>query len=189
MPKPKHIFIIMGFLFSLFIVYLYFNSLQEPEHIHSRDDAPQSSSDKSGELKNVIEDLEKQLQDNPENLAILINLGHVYMESQMYEKAVAIFTRAVKVDPRSAEANTDLGIALKNAGRVEEGLRYLEKATKEFPDYPEAWLQLGALYRFDLKQNRKALDSFKKFLALEKQSELVPRVQEEIKRIEQEMNP
>ena len=80
-------------------------------------------------------------------------------------------------------------MALRNNGQIDEALKQLKKVTADFPEYADGWLQLGTIYRFDLKKNRKALDCFQKFLILDNQGELAPRVKEEIRRIEAEMNP
>lgn len=189
MITPKNIFIVLGSLFFLFVGYLFINSLEQPKHIHSRDDVPQKTSNGSEDLKTVIRNLEKQLQGNPDNYSTLLNLGHAYLESRNYQKAGNIFARAVMVNPRSPEARTDLGVALRNSGQIDEALKHLEKVTTDFPDYADGWLQLGSIYRFQLKENRKALDSFQKFLLLDSKSELDPQVKTEIKRIEAELNP
>jgi len=117
-----------------------------------------------------------------------MSLGHAYLENRYYEKAGKIFSRAVKVNPGSPEAHTDLGVvgvALRNNGQIDEALKQLKKVTADFPEYADGWLQLGTIYRFDLKK----IDCFQKFLILDNQGELAPRVKEEIRRIEAEMNP
>ncbi|HFE64050.1 MAG TPA: tetratricopeptide repeat protein [Caldithrix sp.] len=189
MVKPKNILVTLAVLFFLFTGYLFINSLEQPKHIHSRDDVPQSSTNRAGDSETVIVDLKKQLQGDPGNFSILMSLGHAYLENRYYEKAGKIFSRAVKVNPGSPEAHTDLGVALRNNGQIDEALKQLKKVTADFPEYADGWLQLGTIYRFDLKKNRKALDCFQKFLILDNQGELAPRVKEEIRRIEAEMNP
>ena len=189
MITPKNIFIVLGVLFSLYVGYLFVNSLEPPKHIHSRDDVPQKSSNSSEDVAAAVQSLEKQVQENPENFQILLSLGHAYLGNRNYRKAAETFARAVKVNPGSAEAHTDLGVALGNGGQVEEALKQLKKVTAEFPDYADGWLQLGSIYRFRLKQNRQALECFQKFLLLDGKSEIAPQVRNEIKQIESELKP
>ncbi len=187
MVKPRAIFISMIVLLAVFSAYLFVGSLEPPSHIHSRDDVPAGGQSQNTELAATIQNLEKQLQEDPDNIQIIMHLGHAYLDAQQNEKAVEIFTRAVEIDPQNAEAHTDLGVSLRKTGQLMAALQRLEKVTRDFPEYSDGWLQLGALYRFELDEDRKALECFQKFLEMEPQSQLVPRVKQEIERIKKEM--
>ncbi len=188
MVKPRTIFVSMIVLLAVFAGYLFIGSLEPPSHIHSRDDVPAGGQDQNAQLTATIQKLEKQLQEDPNNFQLIMHLGHAYLDAEQHEKAVAIFTRAIKIDPQNAEAHTDLGVSLRKAGKLMEALQILEAVTRDFPDYSDGWLQLGALYRFELNENQKALVCFQKYLELEPQSQLGPRVKREIEQIQKEMN-
>ncbi len=184
MLKPKVIFAAFLFLFSIFALYMWINSLEAPSHTHSEDEG-------TSRVKNIeksITELEKRLETNPDDFNILMALGHAYLELQNYKDAQKYFGKAAQINPESAEAQTDFALTLSKNNSVKEALAILEKVTKTFPEYGDGWLQLAVIYRFSLKDNEKALYNFQKFMEVEKQSELIPRVKEEIKKIKAEMN-
>jgi len=131
--------------------------------------------------------LEKQLQNDPDNFSLIMKLGHAYLESGTPAKAIIIFEKAIQLNPASAEAHTDLGVALRNDNRLAEAQEKLIQVTRNFPGFADGWLQLGVLYRFNLKNNRGALDCFQNFLLLDSQNNLVPGVKREIDMIRAEI--
>ncbi|NOX90030.1 MAG: tetratricopeptide repeat protein [Calditrichaeota bacterium] len=188
MLKPKVIFAAFLFLFSIFALYLWINSLEAPSHTHSEDEGSQDRTAQIENIKKSITELEKRLETNPDDFNILMALGHAYLELQNFKEAQKYFGKAAQINPESAEAQTDLALTLSKNNSVKDALAILEKVTKTFPDYGDGWLQLAVIYRFSLKDNEKALYNFQKFMEVEKQSELIPRVKEEIKKIKAEMN-
>jgi len=188
MSKPKLVISGLVVVLLIYTVYMFVNSLDEPTHVHSRDDAPRTEESASVDNNQNTGQLEQQLQDRPDDFVLLMTLGHAYLDQENFESAQEVFRRAVEVNPQSAEAWTDLAIVLKMNGFVDKALANLQKVTKDFPDYAEGWLQLGVIYRFDKEENEKALASFQKFIELERNSELVPRVQQEIQKIQAELN-
>lgn len=187
MSKLKISFIVVISLFTIYTIYSFVNSLEEPKHIHSRDDAPRGSANQTSRTAGDIKELETQLQNNPGDYVLIMKLGHAYLENQQFAKAVEIFRKAVQLKPQEAEPQVDLGIALRQNRQIDEALAALNRATKSFPEYGEAWLQLGVLNRFNLKNNQKALQYFQKFLSLEPRGETGPQIKEEIERIKMDM--
>ena len=187
MKKARIILLILGAIFVLWTGYLFISSLEQPEHVHSRDDAPQQTNTNQQNSAEAIKALEARLQAEPDNFDILNHLGHLYLDSKQYEKAETIFRKAIEVKPENPEVRVDLGTALRGRGRFTEALEVLLNTTRKFPEYGDAWLQLGVLYRFNLLDNEKALENFRKFLLLESGSKLAPRVRQEIERIESEL--
>lgn len=186
--KPKMFLMIMGGLFTLFVVYLFFGSLEPPDHIHSRDDVPQQQQSQSTDLASTISMLEMQLQQNPNDDALLMQLGHAYMENQQYAEGEEIFRKVSELNPQNPESRVDLGICLRQTGEVEQALQMLQKATTDFPQYGDGWLQLAVLYRDNLQENKRALEYFQKYLQVEPQSNLAPQVRQEVERIKRQLD-
>src|SRR5271157_3058767 len=57
----------------------------------------------SGNDQRRIADLEKAVAANPENLRDLILLGNEYFDAGRHQKAVEIYEKALKLDPRNAD--------------------------------------------------------------------------------------
>src|SRR5947209_5468768 len=89
--------------------------------------------------------------DNPPNsvteAARLNNLGLAYMNQQLFEKALKNFQEAAKLDPQLQIAQLNQGIALLNLGRIDPAKPLLEDAVKRDPKDPNAWYNLGLLYK------------------------------------------
>jgi tetratricopeptide (TPR) repeat protein len=186
--KYKIIILIVGGLFIIFAGYSYFDSLTVPEHIHSRDDGPQNRPDQSQNMLENVNKLEARVQNNPDDFVLIMNLGHAYLGTKQYAKGVEIFKKASQMRPQNPESHVDLGIALRETGKTEDAIDLFEKVIRNNPQYGEAWLQAAIVYRYNIKDNLKALNYFKKFLLIEPDSETAPRVKQEIERIETEMN-
>jgi predicted O-linked N-acetylglucosamine transferase (SPINDLY family) len=70
-------------------------------------------------------------------------LGVSELDCGRFEEAVAALTHAVGLDPRSAEAHSNLGMALFKLGRYEQARLCQEKAIAFKPNFPTALTNLG----------------------------------------------
>lgn len=181
--KPKVMFLIIGSFFVIYTGYLFFRSLKPPDHIHSRDDAPQKQQDQSTDFASTISVLQLKLQQDPGNEALLMQLGHAYLEDNQPGKGVAVFKKASELNPRNPEALVDMGVCLRQTGETGEAKKILEGVTRNFPQFGDGWLQLAVFYRDNLGENNKALEYFQKFLEVEPQNSLAPQVRQEIERL------
>ncbi|HGY56269.1 MAG TPA: tetratricopeptide repeat protein [Caldithrix abyssi] len=184
--RSKIILLVAGVAFTLYVGNIYFKSLKPPDHIHSRDDVPQGNA-QQGPSPQEIKALEARLANEPDNLQLVFELGHIYLNTGQYLKAEEIFLKGTESWPDNAEMLVDLGVAQRGLGKINEALSTLSQATQKFPEYGDSWLQLAVLYRFNLKNNKKALDYFEKYLSLEDEGETASKVRQEIKRIKNEM--
>ena len=111
-----------------------------------------------------IEELEKVLESDPENVDILIELASLYGEEDELRKASELLEQAIAIDPESAAAHYDLGVCYLKVviedvsfsqmweDRADEE-EFFELATVAFqraleidPDLYEAHNNLGTLY-------------------------------------------
>ena len=76
----------------------------------------------------------------------LTNLGFAYAKAGQYEKAVEVLTRAVRLNPESAEAHYFLGAAYNNMDRFEEAVGAFREAVRLRPEWGEAYSGLGVAY-------------------------------------------
>ena len=76
---------------------------------------------------------------NPGHPEVLTILGVVHAQSGQHAAATDCFTQLVKVDPRSASAHHNLGIALRQQGEQRKALPRFEKAIALKPDYLDAY--------------------------------------------------
>jgi serine/threonine-protein kinase len=77
---------------------------------------------------------------------ISFELADVLWEGDRYDKpeeAIRFFTAAVAIRPRSPGARSQLGVVLRNQGRIEEAIVEYRTALRLKPDYAEAHNNLG----------------------------------------------
>jgi predicted O-linked N-acetylglucosamine transferase (SPINDLY family) len=93
------------------------------------------------------------LKDLPQHFDVLHLLGASEMDCGHCEEAASVLAQAVGVDPRSAEAHANLGLALFRLNRYEPARAAQERAVALKPNLPAAWTNLGNtlmhLHRFE----------------------------------------
>ncbi|MEZ2141476.1 tetratricopeptide repeat protein [Bradyrhizobium sp. DN5] len=105
------------------------------------------------------------LQLAPNQFIALHMLGTLESDAKNYQQAEILLSRAVTVDPRSAEAHMSLGVARNGLRRHDEARESYRKALVLRPNYALALSNLGnASVALDLVQE--ALESYDKALAI-----------------------
>ncbi len=106
--------------------------------------------------------LEQYTQRVPNDAAALSNLAFAYNETEQFEKSIACARQALKVDPASLSAKTNLGLALRGLGEpvaIAEASRLLEEVYRLQPASGEALFNFS-LARFDQGDVDEALQGF-----------------------------
>jgi tetratricopeptide (TPR) repeat protein len=83
-----------------------------------------------------------------------------------YESAIRACRKALEINPKSADALNNLGIALISQGRVEEGKDRLVKAIEYEPNLKEAHLNLAILLS-DQQQREEAVAHYRQVLRID----------------------
>ncbi|MAE70659.1 MAG: hypothetical protein CME06_09340 [Gemmatimonadetes bacterium] len=89
----------------------------------------------------------KILELSPGELSALENLARCYQLSEQYDEMIPVYKQIINADPSSSDAHYNYGVALVNAGRIEEAATELETVRELTPDDNEALLTLCRLYR------------------------------------------
>jgi tetratricopeptide (TPR) repeat protein len=91
--------------------------------------------------------------------ARLNSLGAAYMNQQLFEKGLKNFQDAAALDPKLEIAKLNQGIAQLNLTRIDPARQLLEEAVKQRPEDPNAWFNLGLLYK-NTDNPQGAVDAF-----------------------------
>lgn len=86
--------------------------------------------------------------------------------------------------PQDAEIHNRLGNEYCESGEFEKAVREYEEAISIYPDYVDAYYNLGVTYYHDLKDYQKAANYFQKFLELEPDTPDAKSIQEWLAAIE-----
>ncbi|WP_061020673.1 tetratricopeptide repeat protein [Bradyrhizobium sp. CCH5-F6] len=121
---------------------------------------------KTGLLSEAQAAYRQVLQIAPNQFIALHMLGTLESDAKNYQQAENLLSRAVAVDPRSAEAHVSLGVALNGLKRHEEARESYRKALALRPNYALALSNLGnASAALDL--HLEALESYDRALAID----------------------
>ena len=118
---------------------------------------------------NLLEEAEqlylKVLQGNSRNFDALHLLGVVYFQRGDHVGAIRQIDRALKINPKSAAAHSNLGNALKGLKRFKDAIKSYDKAISIKPDYFEAYSNRGDALN-ELKRFAEALSNCDRAIAL-----------------------
>ncbi|MDD4309431.1 MAG: tetratricopeptide repeat protein [Candidatus Cloacimonetes bacterium] len=78
--------------------------------------------------------LEQALDEYPDNLRILLNLGEIYLERQIFVKALGYFQKAIAVKPNDPYILTIIGNCYYATGEYRLALSYYNKITDVTPE-------------------------------------------------------
>ncbi|MFQ5802632.1 MAG: tetratricopeptide repeat protein [Candidatus Methylomirabilales bacterium] len=98
---------------------------------------------------------------DPENAALLNDLGWLSYKMQRYPEAVAALERAAALDPGNPMVQTNLGLAYQKAGKIEEAVAHLQQALAIHPEYTLALYGLGKTYE-SRKQYTDAMGAYRR---------------------------
>jgi len=82
---------------------------------------------------------------NPKSIAPQINKGNIYNDQANGPAAEAVFSKLVRLDPRSAEYQRGLGRALMVQKRLDQAAVRCRQAIALKKDYADAWLDWSAI--------------------------------------------
>ena len=81
-----------------------------------------------------------------ENERYLVNLGGSYMELGRYQEAIAVFKKAVELNPNSSDGHYNLGLGFARIGSYQEAEKHYRMAIDKDPYLLDAYTNLGGLF-------------------------------------------
>lgn len=104
------------------------------------------------------------------SLAVLILGAVAWTQTGYWKNSITLFQRAVDVTSNNPLAHYNLGVALYNSGRFDEGILHCREALRLDPDDDDAHLSLG-LALFHLGRWEEAMSHFREALRINPDSE------------------
>ena len=108
------------------------------------------------------------------------NLGNMLRACGRNVEAEAALRAAIRIDPAFAEAWYNLGDLLDDQGRSEAAIESLRKAVQVAPDYGDAMFNLALLLQRN-NQCAEATDYWRRYLAIDDQSDWASRARRSLK--------
>jgi tetratricopeptide (TPR) repeat protein len=120
-----------------------------------------------GEAISLLDLLQGEMENRPD---VLFDLGHSYERSGKKDSAENIFLRLLSLFPDHAGANNYLGYMLAERGeRLNEAIRYIQKAVKADPENGAYLDSLGWIY-YQMEKYREAMEWLIKAINVEEQA-------------------
>ncbi len=94
------------------------------------------------QVRQQLDMLKKQIEQNPNDFDALVQLGNMYMDVSKFPQAIDYFKRALAVREEPA-VRTDLGICYKQSGQMQDARDAFRKVATEQPDQWQAVYNLA----------------------------------------------
>ena len=169
---PAHLFsIIVGLLFISACSVTQQAGIQESNSkapVYSAAYKNALSAMKSSELKQARSLLQDVINQQPHFSNAHVNLGIVFLRSNSFSEAENSFNHALRINPKNIFAFNQLGILHRQKGNFSAAKSSYEKAIDINSDYANAHLNLGILYDLYLYDFPNAIEQYKNYQALTK---------------------
>jgi cytochrome c-type biogenesis protein CcmH/NrfG len=129
--------------------------------------------------------MQQIVQREPKNVQAWIQLGNDYFDTRQAQKSVDAYSRALELQPDNADVITDQGIMYRALGQFDKAIANFEKANKIQPKHVQSLYNIGVVYSSDLKQPQKALEAWKKVIAIAPESSQAAQAREAIGQMQQ----
>ena len=112
-----------------------------------------------------LAELQRSVDRDPENPALLTNLGNYYYDREEWDAAVKAYEKARRKAPKDANLLSDLGAAHRNAGEFELAVAFFRKAREADAQHWQSllnWVLVEAFDRKNAAEAQRLLDELKK---------------------------
>lgn len=165
----KVIFGFLGILLILVIALEFFPS-RDQQTTQPTSTTPQAPA-ANMQLISQINDLEKRVAANPNDMQSLVTLANVCQDGRFFDKAVVWYRKYLEKNPRDANARVDMGICYFETSNLEEARKEMEMALKYEPKHVAAHFNLG-IVNLRAEKVQESNEWFKKTIALAPNSDM-----------------
>ena len=120
---------------------------------------------RSARLAEARQIYEQVLQQDSDNARALFLLGTLAIQDRNYEVAESFIRRAIAADSSDASYHNNLGVVLRECGRLEDALNSYREAIELRPDYAEAYCNFGIALK-ELGRTEESIPSLERAVEL-----------------------
>jgi len=106
----------------------------------------------------------KQLESDPQNSALLYQIGNLYYDAQQYPEAVKYYEDSLKIDPRATDVRTDMATAYHLMGQPDRAIQEYDAVLKIDGKHANALFNEGMVKWQDKMDLKGAIASWKRLL-------------------------
>lgn len=97
-----------------------------------------------------VNELKRRLESNPNDYALLVQLGNTYFDSNMYPEAIEAYEKSLALKPGNPNVMTDLGVMYRRNGQPGEAVDRFRRAAAADATHPQSRMNLGVVLFYDL---------------------------------------
>jgi tetratricopeptide (TPR) repeat protein len=118
-----------------------------------------------GQISSVVEQAQAIIKEYPEAFIVWNILGASAAQIEMLDLAITAFQKVISLKPNFTDAYYNMGVALKDQGKMAEAIEAYKKALSIKPDYVDACYNMADILKDQGKLNE-AIESYKKALSI-----------------------
>jgi cytochrome c-type biogenesis protein CcmH/NrfG len=153
--------------FVLGAVYTSFKLADESsaDHVHADTAAPPAP-DAGIEMDARIPELEKFLEQNPDDAKAWARLGHLFFDTSRFQKAIQAYEKSLALAPENPDVITDLGVMYRRAGEPEKAIQSFDRAVAVSPGFETALFNKGVVLMADLNDLAGAMAAWEELVKI-----------------------
>ncbi len=141
------------------------------------------SQEAMGESMTEIRKLMDTMRDNPDDMAVQLELANAFMMIRAYDRAQGFFEKVIAKEPANITALMGLGMCYYQGEQFEKAAGVFDKILTVDPDDSMAHFNTGIIKKYYLHAHEEADEHFKKIIANPKASEdMRTHAEEELKK-------
>ncbi len=132
--------------------------------------ASSQQSDHDEETHQTILKLEAKVTTDPDNFQTWRQLGNLYFDHDLPEKAIDAYIKTLELHTGDANLLTDLGVMYRRTKQYQEAIESFDKAIQMDPTHEPARFNKGIVLLYDLDKPDEAIASWEELLRINPQA-------------------
>jgi tetratricopeptide (TPR) repeat protein len=118
----------------------------------------------SQEQEQTLAALLQATRSTPDDVAAWTQLGHLYFDTEQYQKAIQAYEKSLKLDHSRPDVWTDLGVMYRRVGNPTEAVTCFDRALAINARHEAALFNKGVVLMHDMKDTQAALKAWEKLV-------------------------
>lgn len=110
--------------------------------------------------------LEREVENNPNNMSAWLELGNLYFDSNKSREAIQAYTKYLNLNPDNPDVWTDLGVMYRRIGNPADAVSSFDKAIELNPQHEQARFNKGIVQYYDLGNREAAMDTWNELIQI-----------------------
>lgn len=169
MNKDNLLFAVVGILLGFVSGYLLFEAMaaRQPPRLGTAGGAPTAAGPMgqpaappqgapaqggSGPAMAQIEELQRRLQENPNDADAVRTLANLNFDIQNWQRAQELYSRYLEIRPNDPDVLVDLGVTHRELGQFDRALELFHQVQQQNPNHWQSYYNEVVVLAFDLKR-------------------------------------